>query len=68
MYSTLDLESSLIRVSYMVREDDKIGYMEEREKRFDSMSEVFDFLKRVGLHRRVEGKVVIGTPLVEDAR
>ena len=58
----------MIKVSYTVRADDRMGYMEDHEKRFDTMSDVFKFLKRVGLHRRVEGKVLIGTPVVEDVR
>lgn len=56
----------MIKVSYMVREDDRLGYTEEREKRFNNMSDVFEFIRRVGLHRRVEGRMIIGTPVVED--
>lgn len=56
----------MIMVSYTVRGDDRIGYMEDHVKRFDSMSEVFAFLKRVMLSRRVEGKLMVGTPVVED--
>jgi hypothetical protein len=56
----------MIKVSYFVREDDRTGYMEQREKRFDDMSEVFDFIKRTGMHRRIEGRIIIGTPVVED--
>lgn len=58
----------MIKVSYMVREDDRLGYTEEREKRFSNMADVFEFIKRVGLHRRVEGRMIIGTPVVEDVR
>ena len=58
----------MIKVSYMVREDDRLGYTEEREKRFNNMSDVFEFIRRVGLHRRVEGRMIIGTPVVEDVR
>lgn len=56
----------MIMVSYTVRGDDRMGYMEDHVRRFDSMSEVFDFLKRVMLSRRVEGKIMVGTPVVED--
>jgi hypothetical protein len=56
----------MIKVSYTVRGDGRMGYMEEGEKRFSSMPEVFEFLKRARLNRRIEGKVLIGVPLVED--
>lgn len=56
----------MIMVSYTVRADDRMGYMEDHVKRFNSMTEVFNFLKKVGLSRRVEGKVVVGAPMVED--
>ena len=56
----------MIKVSYTVRTDDRMGYTEDHVKRFDSMSDVFSFLKRVGLHRRVEGKALVGTPVLED--
>lgn len=56
----------MIKVSYLVRDNDRLGYTEEHEKRFNNMSDVFEFIKRVGLHRRVEGRMIIGTPVVED--
>jgi hypothetical protein len=56
----------MIEVQYTVRGDDRLGYLEDHVRRFDSMPEVYDFIKRVMLHRRVDGKLVIGTPLVED--
>lgn len=58
----------MIKVSYTVRADDRMGYMEDGEKRFSSMPEVFEFLKRVRVNRRIEGKVLIGTPIVEDVQ
>lgn len=58
----------MIKVSYTVRSDDRMGYMEDGEKRFYSMPEVYDFLKRIMINRRIEGKSLIGTPLVEDVQ
>jgi hypothetical protein len=56
----------MIKVSYTVRADDRMGYTEDGEKRFSSMPEVFEFLKRARLNRRIEGKILVGLPLVED--
>jgi hypothetical protein len=58
----------MIKVSYTVRADDRMGYMEDGEKRFASMPEVFDFLKRIRVNHRVEGKILVGTPIVEDVQ
>lgn len=58
----------MIKVSYTVRADDRMGYMEDGEKRFASMPEVFDFLKLIRINRKIEGKVLIGTPIVEDVQ
>lgn len=60
-------ESDMIEVQYTVRGDDETGYLEDHIRRFDTMPEVWDFLRRVMLHRRVDGKLVIGTPILEDS-
>lgn len=58
----------MIKVSYTYRADDRMGFMENGEKRFSTMPEVYDFLKRVMINRRVDGKLLIGKPLVEDVQ
>lgn len=56
----------MIEVQYTVQTNDRLGYLEDHVKLFDSMPDVYDFLRRVMLHRRIDGKLVIGTPLLED--
>lgn len=56
----------MIKVSYTVRANDRMGHMEDGERRFASMPEVFDFLQRIKLNRMIEGKRLVGMPLVED--
>jgi hypothetical protein len=58
----------MIKVSYMVRDLDRYnGYMEKHEKQFPNMEQVFNFIKFVRLKRHVEGRAVIGSPIVENS-
>ena len=58
----------MIKVSYMVRDLDRYnGYMEKHEKQFLNMEQVFNFIKFVRLKQHVEGRAVIGSPMVENS-
>jgi len=55
----------MIKVSYLVRDEDRYnGYTEERIKQFDNMEQVYNFINGVRFNRRVEGRSMIGAPLV----
>lgn len=58
----------MMKVTYTVRNNDRNGYMEDGVKHFNSMPEVFAFLQRINLNRRVEGKVLVGVPVLEDVQ
>lgn len=53
----------MIKVSYTVRVDDRMGYTEDKVERFNAMSDAYKFLKRVMASRRL-----IGKPIVEDVQ
>ena len=62
------MELNMIKVSYMARNEDRFnGYLEEHEKQFENMEQVYNFIKFVRIKRSVEGYTVIGVPIVENS-